>query len=376
MKKGKGNGAMSKSTLIVLVAIANLALAQRARPAFDPETKDGLLIQHIQQEDDPVEKLHYMEQFALQFPTHPGVAWVYDQMQPAYMKVKEWDQAMRIGEKRLALEPDNLDAVKLSLKAAESKNSQKDIATWADRSWTVSTLVMSKGGRRAADAAQTQLYAEYSFYSLAMQTPDPRTRLKMLQALEQRNPKSPYSENLPAECFTIYKQLGEMPKALALAEKTLAADPDNIDMLVAITEYHFNREEARDKVAASSARLIEILPGKARPATLSEDEWQKKKTHLTGMAQYMAGVVASLNSQFGRADALLRAALPVISNNPTQEATALFHLGIANYRLADQSPARAQDALRFSRRCAAIKSAFQAQAAKNAESIRVEFNLP
>src|ERR1700719_888820 len=118
--------------------------AQRPKPNYDPETKEGLLIQHIQQEPDPSEKLHYMEQFALQFPTSSAVAWVYDQLQPAYMKEKAWDEAMRIGQKRVELETDNLDAAKLALKAAENKGSQEDIAKWADCSWKMASRIAAK----------------------------------------------------------------------------------------------------------------------------------------------------------------------------------------------------------------------------------------
>ncbi|MGA3189406.1 MAG: hypothetical protein ABSF22_20065 [Bryobacteraceae bacterium] len=360
--------------LLILMALKSLTMAQRPKPVYDPETREGLLIQHIQQEEDPLEKLHYMEQFSVQYPGNPAIAWVYDQLQPAYMKEKAWDEAMRIGDKRVALEPGNLDAAKLSLKAAESKASRDDISKWADCTWRIASEVAAKGGRNAADAEQTRLYAEYSFYSIAQQTEDPATRLKLLQELEERNPKSPYVENIPAECFVLYKKLNQMDKALELADKTLADDPDNVDMLMAVAEYHFGRDEAREKIIIHSAHVVEVLAKKARPANLGEEDWEKKKSHLMGTADYMGGVSSSLTAQYGRADQMLRAALPVLTGD--QEATALYHLGVANYHLADANPARARDALAYWRRCSAIKSNFQAQAIKNAESIRSEFNLP
>ena len=70
------------------------------------------------------------------------------------MKEKAWDEAMKIGERRVALEPENLDGVKLSLKAAESKGNQDDIAKWADCEWKMASQVAAKGGRSAGDAQQ------------------------------------------------------------------------------------------------------------------------------------------------------------------------------------------------------------------------------
>jgi tetratricopeptide (TPR) repeat protein len=348
--------------------------AQRPKPVYDPETKEGLLIQHIQQENDPAEKLHFLEQFAVQYPTHPAIAWVYDSLQPAYMKVKAWDDAMRAGEKLIALEPENLDAAKMSLKAAESKGSAEQVAKWADCCWRIASKLAANPAR-AADAGQTQLYAESSLYTLAEQTADPSERVNHLLAFQDRSPKSPYAQNIPAECFAIYKTLNQMDKALALADRTLASDPDNVDILMALSEYYFSRED-HPRVISHTVHMIEVLERKARPANLSDQDWLKKKSQLLGMASYMGGVSSSLSGQYGRGDQMLRAALPAVAADPTQQATVLYFLGLSNYKLADREAARAQQAIQFWRRCASIKSNFQAQALKNVDATRSEFNLP
>ncbi len=364
------------SVLILFLALAPLGLAQHPKPNFDPETKEGLLIQHIQQEDDPAEKLHYLEQFVLQFPDNPAMPWVCGQLQPAYMKEKAWDQAMRIGQKLITLEPDNLEAAKLSMEAAQHQGKPEEIAKCADIAWQAASKVAAAGGRNAADAQQTQLYAEYAIYTVAEQTPDPQAKLKLLEDLQRRNPRSPYAENIPAECFQIYKSLKQIDKALGLAENTLASDPDNVDMLMAVSEHYFSQQDAWEKVISHSTHLIQVLPNKPKPANLSGEEWQAKKSRPLGAAYYMAGSASSVTGQYARADQMLRAALPLISGNPAQMASALYQLGMSNYKLADTSPARAKDALAFWRRCSDIQSAVQAQAAKNAEAVRSEFNLP
>src|SRR5215467_14537288 len=108
--------------LLLLIFASAALIAQRAKPNYDPETKDGLLIEHIQQETDGTEKLRYMEQFATQYPSHAAIAWVYDQLQPAYFQAKEWDEAMRVGGLRLALEPENLEAATIGLRSADAKH--------------------------------------------------------------------------------------------------------------------------------------------------------------------------------------------------------------------------------------------------------------
>jgi hypothetical protein len=73
---------------------------------------------------------------------------------------------------------------------------------------------------------------------------------------------------------------------------------------------------------------------------------------------------------------MLRTALPLIAGDAVQEATAFYQLGVSNYHLADKDPSRAREALAYWRRCASIRSNYQAQAIKNADSVKNEFNLP
>jgi hypothetical protein len=364
-------------TLLLLTAAA--LTAQRPKPAYDPETKDGLLIEHIQQETDPVEKLRYMEQFATQYPSSPAVDWVYDQLQPAYYQYKEWDQAMRVGALRLALEPENLEAAKIALRSADAKHDQADVIKWSDRVWKVASGVASKGGPAAAEAKQTVDYAEFSLYSAAMAASNPKDRLELLRHLEREMPTSKYAAGLTAEYFRIYLELGDEQKSVETAEKGLKSEPANVDMLMYLAELNFHKNDphSRQLVLTYSARTLAAIDKAPRPASIPEAEWQKKKVKMVGMANYMAGMSNSLNNNFKAADTLLRAALPYIKDKESEEAALLYHLGMANYRLAEAGNDRNRpvDALKFMRRCAAIKSPYQEQAQRNVDSIKSEYSL-
>lgn len=363
--------------LAPVLLLAACAQAQRSKPAFDPETKDGLLIEHILQERDAAEKLRYMEQFAAQYPSHNAIAWVYDQLQPAYFEVKEYDQAIRIGVLRLAIEPENLDAAKIALRAAEAKKDTEQMIKWADRVWS-----MAAARKSSAGAPEDQDYAEFCLYTAAMDSSDLKTRLAVLQGLEQRNAGTRYVHSFPAEYFRIYQQLGNQEKAVAMAEQGLKIDPANIDMLMALDEFHFHRENPKERqvVIEISQKLIGILDTAQRPASVSDEEWAHQKEQTLGMAYYMAGIASSLNLNFRQADHMLRLALAHMKDtgNDTQMAGLLYHLGMANYRLAENSKDRSRpaDALKYLRRCAAIRGPYQEQAAKNVEGIRAEYNLP
>jgi tetratricopeptide (TPR) repeat protein len=368
------------SALVVLLTAgltAGLLTAQRAKPVFDPETKDGLLIQHIQQESDPGDKLRYMEQFAAQYPSHPASAWVYDQLQPAYLSLKQWDQAMHVGTLRLAIEPENLEAAKIALRAAEAKSDPEQTAKWADIAWHAAGAAAAKGSAPVADARSTQTYAEFCLFSAAQKTTDLHARLDLLQALDLRMPSSQYAQKLPLEYFRVYREIGPEPKAVEMAERILQSNPDHVDALMFLAEYHFHKEglREREKVVSLTAKAIETLEKKPRPESENEADWDKKKAQLLVTAYYMGGVSSSFMGSYVRADAMLRAAVPRLKD-PAMEAAALYHLGMANYRLADKGgPARSMDALRYMRLCSTIRSPFQDLAMKNIETIKVEYNL-
>lgn len=363
---------------LVVLLTAGLMAAQRAKPVFDPETKVGLLIQHIQQESDPQEKLRYLEQFAVQYPSHPAAAWVYDQLQPIYLSQKDWDLAMHIGTLRLAIEPENLEAAKIALRAAEAKLDPEQTAMWAERAWRVAAAIASKGGPTVADARATQNYAEFCLFSAEQKTTDLHARLELLQALDQGMPSNQYSQKLAGEYFGIYRQIGPEEKAVEMAEKILQSDADNLDAIMFLAEVHFRKDgqHEREKVISLTGKAIETLEKKPRPESENEADWDKKKPQMLGTAYYMGGVSSSFLSSYAKADTMLRAALPYLKD-PAMEAAALYHLGMANYRLADKGggPMRSMDALRFMRRCAAIRSPFQELAIRNIETIKTEYNL-
>jgi tetratricopeptide (TPR) repeat protein len=385
-----------KGVLLLQLAalVMGTATAQRAKPGFDPETKDGLLIQHIEQESDATEKLHYLEQFAAQYPSHPAIAWVYDQLQPEYFRLKDYDQAMRIGAQRVAIEPDNLEAATLALRSADAQRHAHpappldQIIKWSVTVYHLGSLQASRGGADAGTAKQAAEYAESCLYSTAAETEDPKIRLGVLQKLDQEMSSSRYSSHLPILFFRTYRQLGDDDNSVEMADKGLKLDPDNIEMLMFLTEIHFRKENAHERqlVAAYSTRLVDVLSRKERPqseAEMADPDWEKRKAEMLGMASFMGGMSYDFLSNFAKADVMFRAALPYVAQSNGKDSEArlaalLYHLGMANYRLAESGGERSRpvDALKFMRRCAAIRSPFQEQAIKNVEGIKAEYNLP
>jgi tetratricopeptide (TPR) repeat protein len=369
----------------VLVVFAGLAPAQRHKLEINAETPGGKLLQQIGEESDDSKKLALLEDFAAKNPKHQAIAWVYSQMVPAYTKAAQYDKALDAGDKLLAIDPEDIEGAHAVLKAAEAKKDPDQVIKWAGKTSAVARKIAQSPKPASEDdvdvwkrevdfAKQVDVYTEYSLYALALQSPDPRAKLKLVDALEAQSPASQYAPQLVTPRFQAYLQAGEAQKAIALAEKVVEKDQSNEDMLLAVADGYHAAKKDPAKVIELAQKAVQAANAKPKPEGVSEADWSKRKTLISGRAEYLAGVTYGEQSRWAEADRALRAALPAIKDNRPLTAEALFYLGLANYRLGEKGqPERIRDAVRFNEQCAAIPGPLQAQARTNLKVIRSQY---
>jgi hypothetical protein len=372
---------------LFMLAEAAGAEAQRVPPVLDPNSEDGRLLLEIGEESLEAKKIELMRQFVAKFPRHEELQWVLVQLQPACFKQNQFHKALEAGEMLIAIVPDHLESAYTGLRTAEALKDSMLIRKWALRTWQISKKFAAEPKpEREEEAAlwkdrieyakSLHLYSEYSLYAAALSTPDAKTRIELLRELEQRNPQSPYLTQLQSQYYTAFRQLGDIAQSVFLAEKNVKQGRADEDMLTLLTVYHHQRKDI-EKTLSYAAKTIELLAHKKKPENLTPEEWEKKKTLALGNAYYLTGVIYSEQERFAEADRALRTALPHIKYDEYVRASALFHLGWANYKLGEQaqSPSLIKDALHFNSLCASIKSPFRQQALKNLEAIKLEFDL-
>ena len=372
--------------VLALLLAAGATGAERHKLDIDPESQDGILLQRIQQEPTAPRKLALLQKFVAQYPKAEGIAWVYEQLRPIYMDAKDYDKVLEIAGKLLALDPDDLDSANDALRSAEAKKDPVLIRKYAEVCWDVaSRTVQIKKPADPDDVAdwlkQTEFakqmisYCEYLLYAQFKEESDPQKKADLLQALEKRNPKSKFLAIAKKPYIRLETRNPE--EALALAEKALTDDPDNIDMLMTVAQYYMGREREFARVLSCSLHVLELLPKKPKPEGVSDEEWAKKKSHYTGTANWMAGVVYGKEGRYGPSDRHLRASLGYIRDNTQLLAAAYFYLGYDNYAMAAElhDRAHAVEAAKFSKLCLAIDGPFQPLAQKNLDVIRNEYNV-
>jgi tetratricopeptide (TPR) repeat protein len=354
------------------------ALAQRYSAAANPDSPEAVFLDLIKFEPGEAEKLTLIELFTERFPKHQAVSWAYEQLQLSAFEAGQWDRALTFGEKLVRANPDDIDAAQLNVRAAESKGDKTTVKLWVDYLDQVAKRILvspapkdpeqlEEWKKRTALASQYTAQDEYAIYKKALESSDPRQQIKLLDELLKRNPDTTYLGQSLVLYLNAYRALGDSRNALLTAERILRNDQSNEDALLTTAESYLQRGSASDKVLASSMRLIELMNTKKKPATVRNEDWEKKKAVYTGTAYWMIGNTYISQNRFAQADSALRAALPLLRQNNQSAAPILFYLGWANYKMDNFA-----EAVRFYKQCMAIGSQYQEQAIKNLTVIRNE----
>jgi len=340
---------------------------------------EGQLLQQAGQETDGAKKLVLLEQFVTQYPKHEAVGWVYEQMLAGYVKAGDGANAMAIADRLAGIPPECVEVSQQSLKAAELTKDPDLILKWSAKTAELAQKVVASPKPQDADdvenwkarvdyARQVNTYTEYSLYATALRTPDPVKQIALLEALQQRNPKSEYFAKAVDTLFVAYQKSNQLDKAAAFAEKLVDSGQASEDMLLVLADDAVKKKD-REKVHAYSAKLVEMMAAKPKPEGVADADWTRRKNTILGLAHYMSGKQYYEDKSFAEADKELQEALPLVEGNANIHTEVLYLLGYASYKLD-----KIQEAANYYRACAAVKSPYQTLATKNLTAIRGQYH--
>lgn len=375
-------------TAAAIALCATLAFPQkRAKVDINTETPEGQALQAVGQEEDPVKKLALLEDFLQKYPAHSGALWVLGQAETLYAKNGQHEKVLAVVPKILAADPTDSVMAHQALKAAEAKNDTALIVDWAAKTRASAQAAEKLPKPTDEDeletwkheidfAQQVQKYCDYALYAHALKATDPAAKIQAAESLIAANPKSEYVPQLNDPLFLAYRQANQNDKAAALGQKMQAEGKASEDVLLVLLDHHARAKDAA-KVEQTALGMVEMMKTKPAPAGVDPAAWEKKKTTVTAIGLHVLGVGYSNASKFSQADKTLREALPLLDNEQ-MKAEALFHLGLANYKMgagAKDGSKLILEALKFNQQCAAIKSPFQAQANVNIKAIRTQYRI-
>jgi hypothetical protein len=278
---------------------------------------------------------------------------------------------------------DELEDAVQSLKDAAANKDAALVKKLAETIHGMTCEIAAEAAPQAADekkvweerikyAKSADLYVESALAGTAIQSP-PAVLVDLIAMLEQQNPKSKYLDEAYGPYLVALDKTGAKAKIPGVAEKALANFPENVDLLLYMTDTAMTRKQT-DRALGYANRLTAVLNRHPKPEGVPAVDWERKRSASLAHGYYIAGVLSAEKGVWVAADKNLRADLPLIQGQPAMLGPALFYLGMANYQLGKMTMNKAKllEAVKFSEQSMVIDSPYADQARHNALVIKDE----
>jgi tetratricopeptide (TPR) repeat protein len=304
---------------------------------------------------DPVQKLALIDKFA----EGPGKEGDYPLVADGlyveyYLAQKNYDKAFEYGDKLFALDPDNFQNAMNMIRAASEKGDADRLISYGEK--TQGILKRYKDASAPAGTSATQweeqksqtlesnkeaiAYIQRAVFSGAYQARDAAKRAALLTRFAQIFPDSPYANQALGVAATAYQQAQNAPKMLEVANGLLAKDPNNLGMLLLLSDYYCDKADQLAKAEAYAKKAISLLDAAPKPEGVSDEQWAQQKSLQKGLALSSLGQVNIEKKDNAQAVENLKAAAPLLKPDDGSYARNQYRLGFALLNLKRNAEAK------------------------------------
>jgi tetratricopeptide (TPR) repeat protein len=197
-------------------------------------------------------------------------------------------------------------------------------------------------------------YIEQAVFLGVYRTTNPAKRAALLTHFAELFPASPFANQALGVAATSYQQAQNVPKMLEVANGLLAKDPNNIGMLLLLSDYYSEKGEQLDKAEASAKKAIALLGTAPKPEGVTDEQWQRQVSLEKGLALSSLGQVSIQKKDNAQAAENFKAAAPLLKTDEGSYGRNQYRLGFALLNL--KRNAEAKDAFAQS---ASVNSAYK-----------------
>jgi tetratricopeptide (TPR) repeat protein len=341
--------------------------------AGSPEDK---AYQAIARETDSKKRVELLDAFLKSFPKTSDLAQIYEFYAISYRDLGEADKEIEYSEKSLALRPDSQLMLMLGrVLAIKGEQLPKAIQTIKDASalalktkdnpppgtspkeWTQSQeSVISTAKQLLAYAIDR--YKQVFSAKLSSEN-DPEKVIALLDEYAKIVDDPDTRLFLYEQYVRSYSRLENRAKVLEYAEKALALNPDNIEIIVLTASASLRKPmeiEAAMTQAQKAVTIADALDSKPKPPALTDEQWEKQKKQWKSLSYSTRGLVElQKDDSIEAAVADLEKARDFSPTDPLVE----YRLGIAYWKSK-----KIDEAIAALAKSAAIPSEIQTQASQ------------
>jgi tetratricopeptide (TPR) repeat protein len=304
---------------------------------------------------DPAQKLALLEKFA----AGPGKEGDYPLVADGlyvdyYIGQKNYDKAFEYGDKLFILDPDNFQNALNMVRAASEKGDAERLISYGEKAQgilkrykdspapegTPAPAWEEQKARTLESNKDGMAYIQQAVFSGAYQAKDAAKRAGLLTRFAQIYSDSPYANQALGVAATSYQQAQNAPKMLEVANGLLAKDPNNLGMLLLLSDYFCDKTDQLAKAEMYAKKAIPLLDAVAKPEGATDEQWAMQKSLQKGLALSSLGQVNIEKKDNAQAVENLKAAAPLLKPDDGSYARNQYRLGFALLNLKKNAEAK------------------------------------
>ena len=138
----------------------------------------------------------------------------------------------------------------------------------------------------------------------------------------------------------IFASRASFSSLLEVAQKILAADPDNVDMLLLLADNWSEKSQELDAAAQDAQKALDLLAQAKKPNQTSDEQWKSQTDLQKGLAYSTLGQIYVTRGRNAQAvDAFLQAA-PLLKSNSISYGRNQYRLGFTLAKMKRTAEAR------------------------------------
>jgi tetratricopeptide (TPR) repeat protein len=293
---------------------------------------------------DPAQKLTLLDKFAAGPGKEDDYPLVADGLYvDYYIAQKNYDKAFEYGDKLFTLDPDNFQNAMNMIRAASEKGDSERLIVYAEKTQGIlkrykeapapantSSQVWEEQKARTLESNHDGIaYVQQAVYNGALQAKDATKRAGLLTRFAQAFPDSPYANQALGVAATSYLQAQNAPKMLEVANGLLVKDPNNLGMLLLLSDYYCDKPDQLAKAETYAKKAVSVLDAATKPEGVTDEQWAQQKSLQKGLALSSLGQVNIEKKDNAQAVENLKAAAPLLKPDDGSYARNQYRLGFA-----------------------------------------------